>query len=149
MRVLDARFHLALGLRAIGPVRRRTEAVMSAEVPEDRVPLEAGALEVPAQDARPQVVVDDLVRDAAQELEGLLVGPQEGQLSRSLSLGPGQDRRRSLVHRPLILGSASHSRSFPIGKTQHVENRNFSCYVDTPRTGLDIIALSVIYIFTV
>jgi len=50
---------------------------MPAEVPEDRVPLEARPFEVPAQDDRPQVVIDDLVGDAAEVFEGLLMGPEE------------------------------------------------------------------------
>jgi len=76
--VLNARLHLALGLGPVRPMGPRLEAVMSAEVPEDRVPLEARPRKVPAQHHRLQVVVEDLVRHPAQELEGLLVRAQEG-----------------------------------------------------------------------
>jgi len=75
--VLDARFHLALGLGPVRPMGRRPEAIVSAEVPKDRIPFEARAFEVPAQDDRPQVVIDDLVGDAAEVFEGLLMGPEE------------------------------------------------------------------------
>lgn len=74
--VFDARLHLALGLGPIGPMRSRTELVIPAEVPEDRVPLEPRALEVAAEYDRPQVVVDDLMGHAAQVREAL--GAQEG-----------------------------------------------------------------------
>ena len=76
--VFYARLDLALGLGPVGPMRPRLEAVMAAEVPEDRVPLEAGAREVPAQDDRLQVVIDDLVRHTAQVSEGSLVASKEG-----------------------------------------------------------------------
>lgn len=76
--VFYARLDLALGLGPVGPMRPRLEAIMPAEVPEDRVPLEAGAREVPAQDDRLQVVIDDLVRDTAQVSKGSLVASKEG-----------------------------------------------------------------------
>ena len=76
--VLDARLDLALGLGPVGPMRPRLEAVMPAEVPEDRVPLEAGAREVPAQDDRLEVVIDDLMGHSSQVGEGGFVASKEG-----------------------------------------------------------------------
>ena len=89
--VLDARLDLALGLGPVGPMRPRLEAVMSAEVPEDRVPFEPRPGEVPAQDDRPQVVVDDFMGDAAQVGEGGFVASKEGRellVQRGLGIEP-------------------------------------------------------------
>ena len=75
-------------------MRVRPEAVIAAEVPEDRVPFEPRALEVPAEHHRLQVVVDDLMRQPAQELKGLLMRAQEG---RHLLVGRGPG-----VHLPAV-----------------------------------------------
>jgi hypothetical protein len=64
--VLDTRLNLALGLRPVGPVGPRLKAVVPAEVPEDRVPLEARALEIPLQNDRLEIIVNDLMRNAAK-----------------------------------------------------------------------------------
>lgn len=76
--VLDPALDLALGLGSVRTRGTRPEAVIPAEVPENRVPLEPRAFEVPAEHYRLHVVVDDLMVRPAQELEGLLVGTQEG-----------------------------------------------------------------------
>jgi len=76
--VLDARFNFALCLRPVGTVRPRLEAIAPAEVPEDRIPLEARALKVPLQDDRLEVVVNDLMGNAAQMRERGLMALEEG-----------------------------------------------------------------------
>jgi len=76
--VLDARFDLALGLGPVGPAQPRLEAPVGAEVPEDGVPLDPASLEVAGEHHRPGVVVQDLVGDAPEMLEGLLMAADEG-----------------------------------------------------------------------
>jgi len=76
--VLDPRLNFALRLRPVGSVRPRLEAVIPAKIPEHGVPLEARALEVPSQDDRLEVVIDDLVGNAAEMQERGLVPVEEG-----------------------------------------------------------------------
>ncbi len=76
--ILDPRFDLALGLGPIRTMRRRPEAIVSAEVPKDRIPFEARALKITTQHHRLEIIVDDLAGNAAQEGEAFFMGTQEG-----------------------------------------------------------------------
>ena len=95
--VLDARLDLAFGLGTIGPMRPRLEPVIFRKVPEDRVPLNAGAVEVPAEDDRLQVVVDDLVRNTSKMGKGGFVTVKE---SRELFVPSGLG-----IHPPAVAQS--------------------------------------------
>jgi hypothetical protein len=77
LHILDAGFDLALGLRPVGLVRTRPEPVVPAEVPKRSVPLDPRAFEVAFQDDAFEVIVDDLMGDAAEVVEGLDMGADE------------------------------------------------------------------------
>jgi len=76
--VLHARFDLALGLGPVGPAQPRPKAPVGTEVPEDGVPLDPAALEVAGEHHRLGVVVEVLMGDAPEVLEGRLVTADEG-----------------------------------------------------------------------
>ena len=88
--VLHARFDLALGLGPVGSAQPRPEAPVGAEVPEDGVPLDPAAFEVAGKHDRPGVVVEQLVGDAPEVLEGLLVTADQGRQP-LVQRGPGKE----------------------------------------------------------
>jgi len=88
--VLHTRFDLALGLGPVGSAQPRPEAPVGAEVPEDGVPLDPAAFEVAGKHDRPGVVVEQLVGDAPEVLEGLLVTADQGRQP-LVQRGPGKE----------------------------------------------------------
>ena len=100
LHVLHARLHLALRLRAIGPVGPRREAVERREVSIGRMPHHsvAPALGVTSvvKDYRSRVVHYDLGRHAAEMLERVLVA-LEYQAHARAGMPPGMSGASSLT----------------------------------------------------
>ena len=74
---LDGVLHLPLRLGSVGVAQPRGERVVGGEVQEERVELALGDEVGPSQDDRLEVVVEDLLREPSQVVEGVLVAAEE------------------------------------------------------------------------
>ena len=105
--VLDARFHLALRLRPIGPTQARREAIVVGEIPELRMPLEHAPVPIPLQHHRFGIVVENLLGEPTKPVKSVLMtGQQAAQrlIARTLDIEPpriAQHHHKELDAHPL------------------------------------------------
>ena len=87
--VLDARFHLAVRLRPVGPTEARRAPIGVREIPELWMPLDDPPVPIPFQHDRWGMIIEDLFSQPTQPVKGVLMtGPPMAQrlITRTLDI---------------------------------------------------------------